>query len=121
MWLSTPFSPILLVRQGRAALALFPIISNPATSGVPKLTYTVAEAFYGAGLVAALLLWALGMWWAVIGLATFLRQLSKGHLSFNMGETIFSLPRLSQSTRSNPPLALQDGGASPFPWPRSQS
>ncbi|PWN90708.1 hypothetical protein FA10DRAFT_267153 [Acaromyces ingoldii] len=77
---------------GRAALALFPIISNPATSGVPKLTYTVAEAFYGAGLVAALLLWALGMWWAVIGLATFLRQLSKGHLSFNMGWWSFTFP-----------------------------
>jgi tellurite resistance protein TehA-like permease len=70
---------------GITALSLFPNISSPVTSGVPQLTIGVGQAIYGAGLITALMLFALGMWWALIGTATFAREWIHGRLNFNMG------------------------------------
>lgn len=77
---------------GRVAMTLFPRISSSPTTGVPQLTFGVGEAFYGAGMVAALLLFALGIWWAVIGTATFLLEWKRGYLKFNMGFWSFTFP-----------------------------
>lgn len=49
------------------------------------MTMSVGQAIYGAGLVSALMLFALGMWWAVIAIGTFARQWHRGHIKFNMG------------------------------------
>lgn len=70
---------------GITALTLFPSISSTLTSGVPQLTLGVGQAIYGAGLITALMLFALGIWWAIIGIATFIRSWVMGHLTFNMG------------------------------------
>jgi tellurite resistance protein TehA-like permease len=78
---------------GRVALQLFPRISTPAgQSGVTQLTLGVGEALYGTGLVIALLLFALGIWWAVIGTATYIREQRSGNISFNMGFWSFTFP-----------------------------
>ncbi len=70
---------------GRVALHLFPTISTPtSTSGVPQL-FSVGQALYGAGLISAMLLFGLGIWWLCIGLFTIIRELRRGKLGFNMG------------------------------------
>jgi hypothetical protein len=70
---------------GITALTLFPSISSAANTGVPQLTLGVGQAIYGAGIVTALMLFALGCWWAVVGSATFIREWIKGSLTFNIG------------------------------------
>lgn len=70
---------------GRVALHLFPVISTPAaSSGVPQL-FSVGQALYGAGLISAMLLFGLGIWWLAIGAFTIVRELKRGKLGFNMG------------------------------------
>ncbi|SPC68134.1 related to SSU1 - plasma membrane sulfite pump [Ustilago sp. UG-2017b] len=70
---------------GRVALHLFPNISQPSPpSGVAQL-YSVGQALYGAGLISAMLLFGLGIWWLAIGLFTIIRELKRGKLKFNMG------------------------------------
>ncbi|KAJ1020998.1 hypothetical protein NDA13_005627 [Ustilago tritici] len=70
---------------GRVALHLFPNISQPSPpSGIPQL-YSVGQALYGAGLISAMLLFGLGIWWLAIGLFTIIRKLKRGKLKFNMG------------------------------------
>ncbi|SJX66621.1 related to SSU1-plasma membrane sulfite pump [Sporisorium reilianum f. sp. reilianum] len=70
---------------GRVALHLFPAISTPAaSSGVPQL-FSVGQALYGAGLISAMLLFGLGIWWLAIGVCTIVRELKRGKLGFNMG------------------------------------
>uniref|UniRef100_V5EUW0 Malic acid transporter n=2 Tax=Kalmanozyma brasiliensis (strain GHG001) TaxID=1365824 RepID=V5EUW0_KALBG len=70
---------------GRVALELFPTISTPASSsGVPQL-FSVGQALYGAGLISAMLLFGLGIWWLAIGVFTIIRELKRGKLGFNMG------------------------------------
>ncbi|KAJ9477224.1 putative Sulfite efflux pump SSU1 (putative) [Pseudozyma hubeiensis] len=69
---------------GRVALHLFPTISTPASSGVPQL-FSVGQAFYGAGLISAMFLFGLGIWWLCIGVFTIIRELKRGKLGFNMG------------------------------------
>ncbi|SNX88082.1 related to SSU1 - plasma membrane sulfite pump [Melanopsichium pennsylvanicum] len=70
---------------GKVALHLLPIISTPASSsGVPQL-FSVGQALYGAGLISAMLLFGLGIWWLAIGLFTIVRELKRGKLGFNMG------------------------------------
>ncbi|SPO31962.1 related to SSU1 - plasma membrane sulfite pump [Ustilago trichophora] len=70
---------------GRVALHLFPTISTPASSsGVPQLL-SVGQALYGAGLISAMLLFGLGIWWLAIGVFTIVRELKRGKLGFNMG------------------------------------
>lgn len=70
---------------GRVALHLFPNISRPSPpSGVPQL-FSVGQALYGAGLISAMLLFGLGIWWLAIGLFTMIRELKRGKLGFNMG------------------------------------
>lgn len=70
---------------GRVAYHLFPTISTPAsTSGVPQL-FSVGQALYGAGLISAMLLFGLGIWWLAIGVFTIIRELKRGKLGFNMG------------------------------------
>lgn len=70
---------------GRVALDLFPTISRPSPpSGVPQL-FSVGQALYGAGLISAMLLFGLGIWWLAIGLFTIVRELKRGKLGFNMG------------------------------------
>lgn len=64
---------------------LFPAVSSKPGTGVPQLSLGVGESLYGGGLVAAMLLFALGMWWAAIGIATFLLEFWRGYLKFNMG------------------------------------
>ncbi|KAJ1036083.1 hypothetical protein NDA18_000228 [Ustilago nuda] len=66
---------------GRVALHLFQ--RSPA-SGVAQL-YSVGQALYGAGLISAMLLFGLGIWWLAIGLLTIIRELKRGKLQFNMG------------------------------------
>ena len=70
---------------GKVALHLFPTISTPASSsGVPQL-FSVGQALYGAGLISAMLLFGLGIWWLAIGVFTIVRELKRGKLGFNMG------------------------------------
>ncbi|TKY86886.1 hypothetical protein EX895_004174 [Sporisorium graminicola] len=70
---------------GKVALHLFPTISTPASSsGVPQL-FSVGQALYGAGLISAMLLFGLGIWWLAIGVFTIIRELKRGKLGFNMG------------------------------------
>ncbi|PWZ00444.1 hypothetical protein BCV70DRAFT_199721 [Testicularia cyperi] len=69
---------------GKVALGLFPAVSTRDGSGVRQLI-SVGEALYGAGLISALLLWGLGIWWLFIGLLTIARELRNGKLGFNMG------------------------------------
>ncbi|CDS01269.1 hypothetical protein [Sporisorium scitamineum] len=70
---------------GKVALKLFPTISTPASSsGVPQL-FSVGQALYGAGLISAMLLFGLGIWWLAIGVLTIIRELKRGKLGFNMG------------------------------------
>lgn len=70
---------------GRVALHLLPTISTPASSsGVPQL-FSVGQALYGAGLISAMLLFGLGIWWLCIGVFTIIRELKRGKLGFNMG------------------------------------
>jgi tellurite resistance protein TehA-like permease len=80
---------------GRVAMLLFPRISSTPTTGVPQLTIGVGEAFYGAGMVAALLLFALGIWWLMMGTATFFLEWKRGYLKFNMGFWSFTFPLAS--------------------------
>ncbi|PWN33397.1 uncharacterized protein FA14DRAFT_161273 [Meira miltonrushii] len=80
---------------GRVAMTLFPRISSTPNTGVPQLTLGVGEAFYGAGMIAALLLFALGIWWMVMGTATFLLEWNRGNLKFNMGFWSFTFPLAS--------------------------
>ncbi len=80
---------------GRVALQLFPVISVPASSsGVPQL-FSVGQALYGAGLISAMMLFGLGMWWLVIGVCTIVRELSHGKLGFNMGWWGLTFPSAS--------------------------
>ncbi len=80
---------------GRVALQLFPLISTPASSsGVPQL-FSVGQALYGAGLISAMMLFGLGMWWLVIGVCTIIRELSHGKLGFNMGWWGLTFPSAS--------------------------
>lgn len=80
---------------GRVALHLFPNISRPSPpSGVPQL-YNVGEALYGAGLISAMLLFGLGIWWLAIGLFTIVRELKQGKLKFNMGWWGLTFPSAS--------------------------
>lgn len=102
---------------GRCALTLFPAVSQLPNTGVPQLTLGVGEALYGSGLVVALLLWALGMWWTIIGVATFLNEYMRGYVKFNMGFWSFvsnaastivprrdsSGVRIDQQYRAHPP------------------
>ncbi|KAN0064150.1 Plasma membrane sulfite pump involved in sulfite metabolism [Thecaphora frezii] len=69
---------------GQVALRLFPRIATRPDSGVTQLV-NVGEALYGAGLISALLLFGLGVWWLAIGLLTILRETQRGRLPFNMG------------------------------------
>lgn len=69
--------------QGQVALKLFPTIADRPSTGVPQLEQ-VGLALYGAGLVLALLLWGLGVWWLLIGVATFIRERRRGKLPFNV-------------------------------------
>lgn len=80
---------------GRTALTLFPSISSASGSGVPQLTFGVGEAIYGAGLITALMLFALGVWWMMLGIATFIREWRSGDLKFNMGWWSFTFPLAS--------------------------
>lgn len=80
---------------GKVAMTLFPRISSTPNTGVPQLTFGVGEAFYGAGLIVALLLFALGIWWTVMGTATFLHEWNRGNLKFNMGFWSFTFPLAS--------------------------
>jgi tellurite resistance protein TehA-like permease len=84
-----------LLHLGQVAYALFPTISAPSPqstfsdafdqTNTAELTLPVGQALFGAGLLGALMLWALGMWWFMLGIATLLRELKRGRLTFNMG------------------------------------
>ncbi|PWN51040.1 hypothetical protein IE53DRAFT_343002 [Violaceomyces palustris] len=69
---------------GQVALKLFPKVSTLPGNGVTQLI-SVGQALYGAGLVSALLLFGLGVWWLLIGVMTLLREVRRGRLKFNMG------------------------------------
>ena len=69
---------------GQVALRLFPDIATRPGTGVPNLVST-GSALYGAGLVSALLLFGLGVWWLIIGLCTIVVERRRGRLAFNMG------------------------------------
>lgn len=49
-------------------------------------------ALHAAGLLAGLLLWALGIWWFVLALLTIGRERYRGHLPFNMGWWSMTFP-----------------------------
>ena len=77
---------------GQVALRLFPRISTPASqSGVAQL-FDVGQTLYGAGIISSLLLWGLGMWWALIAILTIARERSQGKLPFNMGWWSMTFP-----------------------------
>ncbi|CAO1618669.1 unnamed protein product [Jaminaea pallidilutea] len=74
-----------LLHLGQVAYQLFPTISTRPGSGVQELSLPVGQALFGAGLVGALLLWGLGIWWFALAILTLIRELRRGRLQFNMG------------------------------------
>ncbi|PWN39218.1 C4-dicarboxylate transporter/malic acid transport protein [Ceraceosorus guamensis] len=92
-----------LLHLGQAALRLFPVISSlalptPGTGhgdGVPLLTYGVAQALYGAGLVGALHLVGLGGWFCLLAIAIVFREATQERLKFNLGFWAATFPLAS--------------------------
>ncbi|CAO1620064.1 unnamed protein product [Parajaminaea phylloscopi] len=74
-----------LLHLGQVAYKLFPVISTEPGTGVPNLTLPVGQALFGAGLLGALLLWAFGIWWLFLAVATLVREVRRRRIGFNMG------------------------------------
>ncbi|KDN53047.1 hypothetical protein K437DRAFT_219544 [Tilletiaria anomala UBC 951] len=86
-----------VLHLGQVAMKLFPYISRPVErTGIPQL-FDVGQAMYAAGLIGALFLWALGIWWLMIAMLTILRERKEGRLPFNMGWWSMTFPVASMA------------------------
>lgn len=85
-----------LVKLGKVGLALLPTVQT----GSNKDLGVLAGGMYGTGVVGALLLWGLGIWFMIIAIASFYRRWSEGLVGFNMGwwGLTFPLASLTLST-----------------------
>ncbi|KEI37788.1 uncharacterized protein L969DRAFT_89761 [Mixia osmundae IAM 14324] len=75
-----------LIELGKVCMTLFPALAarNPDRPGRKDLS-PVGPAMYGCGLVLGLMLWGLGMWWALLAIV------SVGQSFMNPKETTFSM------------------------------
>ncbi|KAL7409010.1 voltage-dependent anion channel-domain-containing protein [Mrakia frigida] len=80
-----------LLKMGAVAVELFPIIypENRVKGEV------AGWALWGVGLGGAILLWALGVWFFLVALASFFLRWREGELTFNMGYWGFTFPLAS--------------------------
>ncbi|KAG9023376.1 Plasma membrane sulfite pump involved in sulfite metabolism, partial [Tulasnella sp. JGI-2019a] len=85
------------LKLGAVAVRLFPLIEGGSTmqamgsSGRQMAGWTL----WGAGLMFALMLWGLGIWFMFIAFSSFARRWSEGTLRFNMGWWGFTFPLAS--------------------------
>lgn len=74
-----------LLHLGQVAYKLFPTISSSPSSGVKELTLPVGQALFAGGLLGALMLWGLGVFWAFIAIGTVAREFRRGAIKFSLG------------------------------------
>lgn len=74
-----------LLHLREVAYRLFPIISTQPGTGVPSLNLPVGQSIFSVSLVGALFFWAFGVWWLFLAVATLVREVRSGRISFNMG------------------------------------
>ncbi|CEH16175.1 hypothetical protein CBOM_06041 [Ceraceosorus bombacis] len=72
-----------------------PVPGTGHGNGVPLLTYGVAQALYGAGLVGALHLVGLGAWFCLLAIAIVFREATQERLKFNLGFWAATFPLAS--------------------------